>query len=556
MSRGFPGDEFNNDERTLLEAVGALTRRLDVSESCTAVLKLAERVFAARSAWVLVHERQAGCLVTIDASGPAGEVFKGARVPLHSGVVGVTFRERRPVFVADVRREFRWFDVDRVHRSGLRSVLSVPIEDDEGVIGVLGLDSPRFTENAPPAEHEIAKLVAIAAIAAAAIRNARLLASIELDRARLRRLTDQRQTLKTEVSELRDRIRHSHSPVPLVGDCAAFRDVLKQVELVAPADSTVLLVGETGTGKEVIARAVHDGSPRRGRAFVPVNCAAMPDALVESELFGYEKGAFTGAQNRTAGKFEGAHQGTVFLDEIGELPAAAQAKLLRVLQEHEVHRVGGLKPVPVDVRVIAATNKDLASGMRDGHFRADLFYRLNVFPIRVPPLRERRPDIAVLARHFARQFSERQHKPTPHLADEVVERLINYDWPGNIRELQNVIERAIILVRGDTVTMDLIALHEAEGTRERQVVPASAGCAVSDNVIRFCDAERRALVRALEACGWRISGHGGAAELLGLKPTTMHAKMKKLGIGRPSAAREPDDALAAPPVRQSSTAER
>ena len=505
--------EFSNHERTLLEAAVTLTRRLNVRDTCTAVLKVAERLFAARSSWVLVHDPQADCLVTIDARGPAGEVYRGARIPSLTGIVGATFHQRRPVFVPDVRQELRWFDVDRVHRSGLRSVLTIPIESDGETIGVLGLDSTQFTENAPPNDDDLARLAAMGAIAANGIRNARLLETVEQDRARLRRVMEQRQLLRTEVGQLRDRIRQSHSPVSLMGDCRAFRDVLAQVELVAPADSTVLLVGETGTGKELIARAVHDGSPRSGRAFVPVNCAAMPDTLVESELFGYEKGAFTGAQSRKAGKFEAAHQGTLFLDEIGELPAAAQAKLLRVLQEHEVHRVGGLRPVPVDVRLIAATNQHLATGMRNGHFRADLFYRLNVFPIRVPPLRERRSDIALLAEHFVRQFAERQHKPMPGLSDEVMEELINYDWPGNIRELQNVIERAVILVQGDTVTMNLIALHsgiEVESSAgESQVVPAPVELPAGDNVIRFSDAERRALLRALEACGWRISGRGG-----------------------------------------------
>jgi formate hydrogenlyase transcriptional activator len=528
--------EFSDDQRALLEAALTLTRQLNVRETAAAVLKVAARLFAARSSWLLLHDPGADCLVTIASYGPAAEVFANARIPSTYGIVGVAFRQGRPMFIPDVRREGRWFDPDRIHRSGLQAVLTVPIEADGERIGVLGLDSPQFTESAPPGDADLARVVAVGAIAAAGIRNARLLEAVEQDRARLRQLVEQRQLLKAEVGQLRSRVCQSHSPGVLIGECPCFQDVLKQVELVAPADSTVLLLGETGTGKELIARAVHDGSPRSRGAFVAVNCAAMPDTLVESELFGYEKGAFTGAQNRTAGKFEAAHQGTVFLDEIAELPPSAQAKLLRVLQEHEVHRVGGLKPVPVDVRVIAATNQDLAIGMHDGHFRADLFYRLNVFPIRVPPLRERRSDIPLLARHFVHQFAERQHKPTPRLSDEVMQRLIDYDWPGNIRELQNVVERAVILVRRDTVTMDLIALREVGGGP--RVAPAADYVPITGNVIRFSDAERRALLRALDACGWRISGPGGAAELLGLKPTTMHAKMKKLGISRPSTRRD------------------
>jgi transcriptional regulator with GAF, ATPase, and Fis domain len=269
-----------------------------------------------------------------------------------------------------------------------------------------------------------------------------------------------------------------------------------------------------------------------------VNCAALPESLVESELFGYERGAFTGAVSRKPGKFELAHLGTIFLDEVGDLPGQAQAKLLRVLQEREVQRVGGTKPESVNVRVIAATNHDLAAGVQSGRFRTDLFYRLNVFPIRLPALRERRDDIAPLAQHFVRRFAERQHKTPPALGGEALERLVVYSWPGNVRELQNVIERAVILCRDSAIGPDLISLQPALGPSDPiagATPAASRNEGRSANVIRFCDAERHAILRALELSGWRISGRGGAAEILGLKPTTLHAKMKKLGIRRPSA---------------------
>ena len=316
------------------------------------------------------------------------------------------------------------------------------------------------------------------------------------------------------------------------------------MQLVAPADSTVLLVGETGTGKELIARAIHDQSRRSGKPFVAVNCAALPESLVESELFGYEKGAFTGALARKPGKFELADQGTLFLDEIGDLPAQAQAKLLRVLQEREVQRVGGTRAVPVNVRLISATNQDLGARMQTGLFRQDLYYRLSVFPIRVPPLRERTSDIPLLVDHFLRRFADRLHKPVPRLSDGVFDQLLVYDWPGNVRELQNVIERAVILARGSLIGSDLIIL-QPKGVSQAVTAPSDlVPLAVEshhghngngDDVVRFADAERHAIVRALEASGWRISGWGGAAEILGLKPTTLHAKMKRLGIRRPGA---------------------
>jgi transcriptional regulator with GAF, ATPase, and Fis domain len=276
---------------------------------------------------------------------------------------------------------------------------------------------------------------------------------------------------------------------------------------------------------------------------VAVNCAALPEALVESELFGHEKGAFTGALARKLGKFELADRGTLFLDEIGDLPPEAQAKLLRVLQEREVHRVGGTRPVAVNVRLLAATNQDLASCMQEGRFRPDLYYRLSVFPIRLAPLRERRDDIPLLVNHFVRRFAERLHKPVPSVTPEAMQQFVSYEWPGNVRELQNVVERAVILARGTTIGRDLIVVQPSPlraasrphalsiAPRESDVQPASGV------IVPFSEAERRAILRALDMTGWRISGRGGAAEILGLKPTTLHAKMKKLGIHRPSAYR-------------------
>ena len=547
MSPEVPHDvsgELTATEQALLDATLALAERLDVAQTCDAMLAVVERIFRARSAWILLHDPATNELITTAFRGPGGDAFGNARIPCDQGIVGLAFRRRETVFVPDVRHEDRWFNPGRVQQSELRSVFTIPLVVKSQAIGVVGLDSARFTADTPPGRSDVARLRAIAAIAAAEIRNARQVEAIEADRARLERLLRERRALRSEVGDLRKQVREAHFLDAVIGQSPAFRDVLAQVELVAPADSTVLLVGETGTGKELIARALHDQSRRSSKPFVAVNCAALPETLVESELFGYEKGAFTGAMNRKPGKFELANLGTIFLDEVGDLPGQAQAKLLRVLQEREVQRVGGTRCEAVNVRVIAATNQDLSAGVQSGRFRSDLFYRLNVFPIRIPPLRERRNDIAPLAQHFIRRFAERQHKTAPRLAGVALERLMAYDWPGNIRELQNVIERAVILSRDTVIGEELIPLPSTlDGSVQAQepFVIVEGGERQhgeerrAANVIRFCDAERHAILRALELSGWRISGPAGAADVLGLKPTTLHAKMKKLGIRRPSA---------------------
>jgi formate hydrogenlyase transcriptional activator len=434
-----------------------------------------------------------------------------------------------------VSAEGRWYDPERVRHSGLRSVLCVPLLYEGAPIGVLGMDSPRFTAATPPTASELARLRALAAQAAIGVSNARLYEAAEMDRQRLRRLVEERRQLRNEVGHLRTEVRQTSGGTGIVGRSPRLREVLAQVELVAPADSTVIIVGETGTGKELIARSIHEQSRRSTKPFIAVNCAALPEHLVESELFGHEKGAFTGALTRKPGKFELAHTGTIFLDEIGDLPLDAQSKLLRVLQDREVHRVGAVRGIPVNVRVVAATNQDLAAGMQQGRFRADLYYRLSVFPISLPPLRERTDDIPLLVDHFVQLFATRQHKRVPRMSPAALERMMSYPWPGNIRELQNVVERAVILTSGSVIPIEAIPLGRV--ARPRPALPADLGSAGETPAVRiphFSEAERNAIIRALEQTGWRISGQRGAADLLGLKPTTLHAKMKKLGIRRPS----------------------
>jgi formate hydrogenlyase transcriptional activator len=304
----------------------------------------------------------------------------------------------------------------------------------------------------------------------------------------------------------------------------------------------VLILGETGTGKELIARAIHNLSPRRERTFVKVNCAAIPAGLLESELFGHERGAFTGALSQKIGRFEFADRGTLFLDEVGDLPLELQPKLLRVLQEQEFERVGGNRTLHVDVRVVAATNNDLAALVAERRFRSDLYYRLNVFPIQIPPLRERREDVPLLVRYFVQKFSRRQNKTVVYIPSNVMEALVNYPWPGNVRELENLIERAVLLSPGPELRVPLAELKEAYPSSvlmaapvdisripSPQPAPAPAASALST----LDETQRQHILRVLRQTEWRIAGPHGAAAILGMKRTTLQARMRKLGIKRP-----------------------
>jgi formate hydrogenlyase transcriptional activator len=308
---------------------------------------------------------------------------------------------------------------------------------------------------------------------------------------------------------------------PLIGHSAAFREVTKAIAMVAPVDSAVLLLGETGTGKELIARAIHDAGPRRHQRFVAVNCAAIPSGLLESELFGHERGAFTGAVSRTVGRFQAADRGTLFLDEVGDLSLDLQPKLLRALQERQIERLGsGGRPTSVDVRVIAATNQDLEEMVQQRAFRVDLFYRLNVFPVRVPPLRERTEDIPLLVAHFMQRFADRQGKCIEQIPETVIDTLSHYAWPGNVRELQNVIERAVIATTGRTLQMP------SADRRERRAVSSSRTLA---------QVERDHIIATLQATNWVLGGWDGAAARLGLSRTTLISRMQRLGIAARSA---------------------
>ncbi len=333
----------------------------------------------------------------------------------------------------------------------------------------------------------------------------------------IRELKDQ---LEQENVYLREEMGASLDLKRLVGDSPALQKPLRAIEMVAPTDSTVLITGETGTGKELVAQAIHRLSPRQQKSLITVNCAALPPTLIESELFGHEKGAFTSATSRKLGRFELAHGGTIFLDEVGELPIDVQMKLLRVLEAQEFNRIGGSQIIHVDVRVLAATNVDLEQAIKRGAFRADLFYRLNVFPLRLPTLRERREDIPLLARHFAKKYSLRLHKPVTRINSAALKALSAYDWPGNVRELEHLIERAVIVSRGSILTID--ELDGLDLGNDRTSEPRT-----------LAEAERAHIMDTLARTNWILAGKQGAAEKLGMKRSTLQHRMKKLEISRP-----------------------
>jgi len=410
---------------------------------------------------------------------------------------------------------------------GIRSACSVPLATAHGILGTLDLGA--FADDAFSAD-QFPLLTRVAGQIAIAVRNAMSYQRIEELNAQLAR----------EKLYLEDEIRSDHLFEEIIGRSRALQRVLREIETVAPTDSTVLISGETGSGKELVARAIHQLSGRSHNAFVKLNCAAIPTGLLESELFGHEKGAFTGAISQRIGRFELANRGSVFLDEVGEIPLELQPKLLRVLQEREFERLGSTRTLRTDARLIAATNRDLAALVAEQKFRQDLFYRLDVFPIHVPPLRERREDIPMLVRHFAQQFARRMKKGIDTVPAETMEALTRYEWPGNIRELQNLIERAVILSTGPTLNVPISAV--AAETNSSAVARSADLSAVARRAEAEADpdldtlehADRRHIINALERSNWVIAGPGGAAARLGLKRSTLQFRMRKLGIVRPT----------------------
>jgi formate hydrogenlyase transcriptional activator len=391
--------------------------------------------------------------------------------------------------------------------SGVKRICNAPLVTSHRVLGILSLG--RLTPT-PFTSEELGEVAQIAEQIALALENALAFSEI----------ASLKDRLAHENIYLEEEIRGVQHFGEIVGESRALKRILSQVATVASTDARVLLLGETGTGKELIARAIHGAGDRRGRALVTVNCATSPAGLLESEWFGHERGAFTGALAQKIGRFELAHQGTLFLDEIGDVPLDLQSKLLRALQQREIERLGSTRTIRVDFRLIAATNRDLEEMVARREFRSDLYYRLNVFPIRIPPLRERREDIPLLVRYFAQRFAKHLRRPIESVSRESMEMLCRWSWPGNIRELQNVIERAVILSQGSVLTVPRSEFDSP--------LPSTS------SPVTLEDAERDHILRALEQTGWVIGGAGGAAARLGLKRTSLVSTMRRLGIVRPT----------------------
>ncbi len=403
-------------------------------------------------------------------------------------------------------------DKDYLRSMGVKSIVSFPLIVGGKAMGVLSFGALKAERQWP--EILVNRLRLIAEVFASAL--ARRTSEAALHEA-LKTVEALKERLEAENLSLRQNLHLLDGHPQILGRSAVLRNVLAQVEQVAPTDASVLLLGETGTGKELIASAIHDLSRRRDRRMVRVNCAAIPATLIESELFGREKGAYTGALSKQIGRFEAADGSTLFLDEIGELPPEVQVKLLRVLQDKQIERLGSSAPIPVDVRIVAATNLDLDKAVGGGKFRQDLYYRLNVFPITVPPLRERLEDIPLLVRTFVDQLSKAMGKTINSISQSNLDALQHYHWPGNVRELRNVIERAVILAHGPKLTVEVPNPHPPGATP----------------TLALKEVERAHILRVLEQTGWRVQGRGGAAEILELNRSTLESRMAKLGIRRP-----------------------
>jgi len=527
----------------LVEIQRAVAGHLERSALFMAVADALQGVIPVERVILLLPGNDLMALTVYAASGKTGiQFFEGETIPRAGTIAGWVVEHGRPFVAAradDVRDRFP-VSYARIRQEGMDSVAIVPLLAEGRCVGALALMAHAAGALAAVPE---SLLEQIAAAVAVAVDHCVAYEELQSLRDRLAR----------ENVYLQEEIRREHPFEELVGSSPALLAILRQVEQVAPTDTSVLILGETGTGKELIARALHNRSTRRDRPLVKVNCAAISAGLVESELFGHVKGAFTGALDRRVGRFELADGGTIFLDEIGELPLETQVKLLRVLQEQEFEPVGSSKSVRVNVRVIAATNRDLPEAIRAGRFRTDLFYRLNVFPIDVPPLRARRSDIPQLVTFFLAGFVKKFGKRISSVSPETMERLTSYAWPGNIRELQNIVERAVVLCEGPILELDQdlapvtgttqSALQAGDAAETR--APADDGSVASrsheplSELPTLEEAERRHIVAALERTGGVIHGPRGAARILDLHPNTLRSRMDRLGIRVPRPRHDP-----------------
>jgi formate hydrogenlyase transcriptional activator len=478
----------------------------------------------------LHHEQHGTMCQYAQAGSPEAPTRAATAFRVEEAPAGWVWQTQRPLIIPDIRVEARWpLFRELFRRTQTQSTCLVPLTTVRRRLGTLCFMSRQV---AAFDDRDLEFLSQVANPLAVAVENALILEDV-------RELKDKRRQQKVCLDAGGSA---QHDFEEIVGDSPLLRRVLKDVETVAPTDATVLIRGETGTGKELIARAIHERSTRRDGRFVKVNCAAIPTGLLESELFGHEKGAFTGAVAQKVGRFELAHHGTLFLDEVGDIPLELQPKLLRVLQDQEFERLGGTQTLQVNVRVTAATHRDLAQMVAAGTFRSDLYYRLHVFPVLLPPLRERRDDIAGLVRHFARCFADRMGKRIESIDSEVMAALTAYDWPGNIRELENLIERAVILSTGAELQVPLgeitpaAARPIANGDAATLEATTQEGARLLEatlQAVTLHDVERQHILRVLRETQWVLGGPNGAAVRLGVKRSTLQWKMKKLSISRP-----------------------
>jgi PAS domain S-box-containing protein len=502
-------DRKRAEEAVMLQLSNALLSNMDVRKLLEAIsASLREVVPHDRAALALYDDAKGDMAVQYLGQEEISTLPSDRRASIAGTVSGLVFRTGEPVLLQRLSdAAYAPSTVRSLTRLGMQSGCWVPLAHNGKTIGTMGVLS-RLEGGISQEDANILSKIAVQV--AMAVDNSIAFRSI----------AEMRDKLTQEKQYLEDEINLENRFEDIVGESAGLRHVLKEIETVAPTDATVLIQGETGTGKELLARAIHRLSPRSERTFIKLNCAAIPAGLLESELFGHEKGAFTGAIARKMGRLELAHEGTLFLDEVGEMPLDLQPKLLRALQEREIERLGGNRPIAVNVRLIAATNRDLAKMVAEKQFRSDLFYRLKVFPIFSPPLRERVNDIPVLVRHFVATHSRRMGKTIDTIPEEAMRALTRWSWPGNIRELENLLERAVILTRGSVLYVPLAELQVAEEVAAELENPTLHA------------AERDHILRVLRETKGLVGGADGAAERLGLKRTTLNSKLKKLGIER------------------------
>jgi formate hydrogenlyase transcriptional activator len=502
-------DRKRAEEAVMLQLSSALLANMDVRRLLEAISASLREVVPHDAATLGLYEPATRSLmVQFLGSDESGTQRGDVRLPVDGSPAGLAFSTAEPVVVDHLKEsKFAQETVKHLTGAGMQSACWVPMVHRGETIGALAVASRlegAFGQREAEMLGEIAGHVSMAVSNAVAFRQ----------------IAELRDKLSQEKQYLEDEINLENRFEDIVGESAGLRQVLKEIETVAPTDATVLIQGETGTGKELLARAIHRLSGRSEHTFIKLNCAAIPAGLLESELFGHEKGAFTGAIARKMGRLELAHEGTLFLDEVGEMPLDLQPKLLRALQEREIERLGGTRPISVNVRLIAATNRDLAKMVAEKQFRSDLFYRLKVFPIFAPPLRERATDIPVLVRHFVATHSRRMGKTIDTIPEETMRALTRWSWPGNIRELENLLERAVILTKGSVLYVPLAELQVADGDTVESDSPT------------LHVAEREHILRVLRETKGLIGGADGAADRLGLKRTTLNSKLKKLGIER------------------------